>query len=320
MPSIASRLCTSVVAFARGIPSDCAARVKLLVSTMRTKVRIAMMRSITGVSPVDLEALRALSARNADACLQRSHPGRRHATRKYPRPRIICLLLSCGRKERRLRLVSRWHNSCRVTVVAVTGHGSLEPVTNVLVARSSRFVLRRLRGRSRAGACTCIATNLVITIVMAQPVHHVVLFVASLRREVEQGIGADERLAAASICGERMEHIARLVLVEHADTRQFVAVEALRRDVVHVEVVVHLAFGPLFGRERHMIVVVEVAAMRRHPAKMPAHAFPERFDFRKWCARHSDIGDIALLDMQQRTVDMIGQERAAWAPLVPVRP
>src|SRR5476649_1607478 len=76
MPSISSRLWSSVVALARGIPSEFAARVKLLASTMRTNVRIAMMRSITGVSPMDLEAPRSLVACGAYACSQSLNPPR----------------------------------------------------------------------------------------------------------------------------------------------------------------------------------------------------------------------------------------------------
>src|SRR5471030_200902 len=189
MPSSASRLCSSVVALARGIPSEHAARVKLLVSTMRTNVRIAMMRSITGVSPMDLEAPHALLTRGAYDSSQ--------------------FLIHCER----------------------------------LVATASGFVLRSL---SRPGICT--VTHVVITIVKTQPLHHVALFVPPLRGEVEQGISADERLAAASIYRERMEHITRIVLVEHAEPGQFVAVESPLRDVARLEVVVHLTFFPLLRR------------------------------------------------------------------------
>src|SRR6187402_3274014 len=97
---------------------------------------------------------------------------------------------------------------------------------------------------------SCFLLHVVVTIVMPHPVRHPMFLIASLRRHVEQVVSADKRLNATSIGRERAEHIARLVLVEDADARHFVAVEARLPYLVGLEVVVDLARGALLGRKR----------------------------------------------------------------------
>jgi hypothetical protein len=62
VPSRASRFWTIVVAVARGMLSDSAARVKLFVSTIRMNVRIAVILSITIQTPVGVEVFLPLAA------------------------------------------------------------------------------------------------------------------------------------------------------------------------------------------------------------------------------------------------------------------
>src|SRR5229473_1578646 len=115
-----------------------------------------------------------------------------------------------------------------------------------------------------------------ISVVMASPVAQVVVrtgLVAALRRDVEEDVGAEKHVAAARVAGICMEDAAVLVLVEHAAAGHFLALELLR-----FVVVVHLALRDFVRRERYVIVVVEIAPVRRHPLEAPAHAFLERLD------------------------------------------
>src|SRR5216684_7474388 len=141
----------------------------------------------------------------------------------------------------------------------------------------SRVVLLRTATRTFAGH---VAPRRIdeaaggISVVMASPVAQVVVrtgLVAALRRDVEEDVGAEKHVAAARVARIGMEDAAVLVLVEHAAAGHFLALEFLR-----CVVVIHLALRAL--RERYVIVVVEIALIRRHPLEAPAHAFLERLD------------------------------------------
>ena len=59
----------------------------------------------------------------------------------------------------------------------------------------------------------------------------------------------------------------------------------LVREGPRAVVVVELTFGHFFRREADAEVVVEIAAVRRHPLELPAHALAKALDVGQWCAR-----------------------------------
>ena len=75
----------------------------------------------------------------------------------------------------------------------------------------------------------------------------------------------------------------------------------------------------IFFRERHFVVVIEVAAERRNPRKAPSHAALERLNLRRACSRDHCKRRIALLQVHSRSVKVVCQERAARAALLPSR-
>jgi hypothetical protein len=110
---------------------------------------------------------------------------------------------------------------------------------------------RRLRERCR-----------LVAIVVTYPIHGVdrVVLVTALGCEIEQIVRAHHHLHTAPVGRVGVKDLARVVLVEHADARRFLA-----REWPHAVVVEDLALGPFFRREADAEVVVEVAAMRGHP-------------------------------------------------------
>src|ERR1700731_1835166 len=105
---------------------------------------------------------------------------------------------------------------------------------------------------------------------MAKPRHgkRQSLFVAAFGHEVEIVVSVHRRLGAACVSGVGVEDFSVLVLVKHADSGRFRTGECPQ-----IEVIVHLALGEFLLGERHMIVSVEIVAVRRHPVEAPAHAF-----------------------------------------------
>src|SRR5262245_8528679 len=53
--------------------------------------------------------------------------------------------------------------------------------------------------------------------------------------------------------------------------------------------------------------------MRGDPGKGPAHTLPDPLDLVERCARDCDEGEIGMLEMLSRRVDVIGDEGAALA-------
>ena len=159
-------------------------------------------------------------------------------------------------------------------------------------------------------------TGIVVPIVVANPVREVAVdgFVASFRRDVKEGVAAQEHLAATRERRVGVEDLAGFVLVEHAAARHFV--DHLGAVAV---VVGGLAGGDLLGRERHVEVVVEVIAVRRHPFDAPAHALPERLGLRQWRARDHGVWHVVVREVNQRTHGVVEFERAADAAFRPVR-
>ncbi len=120
--------------------------------------------------------------------------------------------------------------------------------------------LRRCIGRPKRQRLIEKQVRLV-PIVMTDPLHaeRQVIFVASLGHQVEQRVGANQRIEPARVGGVGVEDLAAgRILVEYAQTGTFVAGELLYRVVV-----VNLAAGLLPGRKRNVIVEVEVARTTR---------------------------------------------------------
>src|SRR6266542_1077650 len=68
-----------------------------------------------------------------------------------------------------------------------------------------------------------------------------------------------------------------------------------------------------------MEVSVEIAAVRRDPLELPAHAFLERLDLRQRRPRDHHHRDVAGCQVWERAVNMVGHERAAWTAFLPIR-
>ena len=68
-----------------------------------------------------------------------------------------------------------------------------------------------------------------------------------------------------------------------------------------------------------MVVEVEVAAERGHPFEAPAHAPLEGFDLRERRAGDHDECHVALRQVDNGAVEMVGEIRAAGAAFLPAR-
>ncbi|MNH24152.1 hypothetical protein D3C79_840700 [compost metagenome] len=109
-----------------------------------------------------------------------------------------------------------------------------------------------------------------------------------------------------------MENLSGLVAVEDAE-----AGHVLARVVAGAVVVAGRAGGDVFGLGRHAEVLVEAAAVGRHPLEAPAHAFAEGLELLPGRPRHAEQGHVVVLEVLIGTVDMVGEEGAARATLLP---
>src|SRR5215831_14960057 len=71
--------------------------------------------------------------------------------------------------------------------------------------------------------------------------------------------------------------------------------------------------------ERNVEVVVERGAERGDPGEGPSHATFERFDLLPWRAGYRGEGGISCGEMDDRAGEVIGEVRAVFAALLPVR-
>ena len=92
------------------------------------------------------------------------------------------------------------------------------------------------------------------------------------------------------------------------------------REAGHAVVVVDRAVDPLLGREADVEVAVEVVARRRDPVELPAHALPEALDLGQRRARDGHERDVAVRQVHEHAVGVVGHVRAARAALLPARP
>jgi len=87
----------------------------------------------------------------------------------------------------------------------------------------------------------------------------------------------------------------------------------------HFVVIIYFALRDFLLGERNVIVEVEVAAERRHPLEAPAHALFVSLEFRQRRSRDRQQRHVIMLEVRERAVDVIAQERTARATLLPIR-
>src|SRR5262249_23957020 len=74
----------------------------------------------------------------------------------------------------------------------------------------------------------------------------------------------------------------------------------------------------LLGRERDVVIEIEIAPVRRYPREAPAHALLVGVDLRQWGARDGRERQIAMLEMDQDAVEIVGPEGARLAAILPI--
>jgi hypothetical protein len=144
--------------------------------------------------------------------------------------------------------------------------------------------------------------------VAARPVLEVVA--ASLRRSVQQLPGAVQHVCTTVV--------ARVAVVDDPvlEREGTQAVQLLLPDVEvcspwRAEVEPGARSSLLFGE--HGEVDVEVASKRRDPREAPAHSALVGAQLLERRARHGDERHVAVVEVDDGTVDVIRHERAAWA-------
>ena len=105
-----------------------------------------------------------------------------------------------------------------------------------------------------------------------------------------------------------MKDVASGVFGEDAGSRSFIGWK-----FGPLVVVINLAAGFFSRRERNVIVVIEIAAERRHPLEFPAHAFLKRFDLGDRRVRDGDERGVAIGEMNRHPVKVIADVRATGA-------
>src|SRR5664279_6348175 len=171
--------------------------------------------------------------------------------------------------------------------------------------------LRRLAG------ATGRSLTVGIPVMMADPRHgvrHHSLFVAPLGSKVEEVVRREQNVESPRIGRVGVKYLSLRVLVKNTEARTF-----LRRKIHRPEVVRALPCLELVLRERHPIVVVEIASIRRHPWEAPSHALFEGLDFRQSCPRNRGERRIPLRQVDPHSVEIVGDERAARAAFLPSR-
>ena len=100
-----------------------------------------------------------------------------------------------------------------------------------------------------------------------------------------------------------MQHFTSVVFDERTQAGRFFA-----EKFCHCVIVFDLAALLFLRRERHMKVVVEIAAELRHPFELPAHALLVSFYLGERRTRNDDKRHIALSEMNDSAVEMVGEE------------
>src|SRR6266446_4585828 len=158
------------------------------------------------------------------------------------------------------------------------------------------------------------AFRVVVFVVAPYPIHQIVVrsgLVAALRGQIEDHVARNQILGTARITGIGVKDLAGLVLVEHAEAGQLI-----HPALGHSVVVIDLALRQFLSGEGHVKVVVEVAAVGRHPIEGPAHAFAIGFDLGERRTRNDDHRHVVVLQVHE-IAHVVGPERATDAALPP---
>jgi hypothetical protein len=174
---------------------------------------------------------------------------------------------------------------------------------------------RKRSGRLLLMAATPrIALEIFIFVVVAHPVHDTIL-VSSFRGEVEVVVRADEDVAAPGIAGISVENVTCPVFVEHTCSGRFGAFVMFGI----FKIIIDSPVLQLLLSERHMVIVVEIAAVGRNPVEFPAHPFFESEEFFQRRPGNDYHRNVVMLQMEIGAIDVVGQERAARATFFPFR-
>src|SRR5215472_18502862 len=146
-----------------------------------------------------------------------------------------------------------------------------------------------------------------VTVMMSDPLHPILEapFVTSFWDEVEPRVRGQEIFEPARKCGVGVKYLASFVLGEYAGSGGF-----RRRKLADPVVVVHLALPQLLGCERDMKVPIEIATQGRNPLETPTHPLLERLQFFQRRSRNGDHADVAMVQMNNGRIVMVGDEGA----------
>src|SRR5581483_6052894 len=156
-----------------------------------------------------------------------------------------------------------------------------------------------------------------VAVMVPHPGHRILsklLFISSLRCQVEKMVGKQHAFAAASILRISMEDVPFRILIEDTRARCLGAWKPVRSIVVIEPSVLHLLLS-----KRHAIVIIKIAAIRRYPFESPAHPFFERIDFPERRPRNGKKSNVALCQMNRAAIKVICSHRAPRAALFPLR-
>ena len=163
----------------------------------------------------------------------------------------------------------------------------------------------------------CIRQHaILVTVMMPHPRHgkRQSFLVAALRRDVQKIVRPDTMVQPPRKTRIRVKNIPRRILVENAGARRFFA-----RKCPHRVVVSRLPRGHFLLCKSHMEVAVEIAAVRRHPRKFPAHPILELRDLFERRSRNRQQRNIPRSQMRNAAVKIVRQQRTTRAPFFPLR-
>src|SRR5947207_15937077 len=97
-----------------------------------------------------------------------------------------------------------------------------------------------------------------------------------------------------------MEDVTVRIFIEYAQAGKFIA-----HELSHSVVVINFVLRLVVLRERHVIVEIEVAPVRRHQLEAPADALFVRFQLGQWRSRYNYDRHIAMWQMPITTAAVL---------------
>jgi hypothetical protein len=120
-------------------------------------------------------------------------------------------------------------------------------------------------------------------------------------------------MSTPRIAGIGVKDVPLGVFEEHTDTLHF-----RRVHLVLCVVVDGASVGKSFRRERHVVVVIEIAAGGRQPFEAPPQTRRKGLQLRQRRMRDGDERHVALIQMWHNAVKIVGPKRAAFAAGLPI--